>query len=119
MPRTYQDKDGSRRNTGRNPFAAAQDPDGVGADTERIANWDTRPEEVVRVILGFLQRGQAIMFGISRDGGVVSVAVNYGEKQWARKYAHDEQELIGVIHQLAVFLREEEAKETQAKLDRT
>jgi hypothetical protein len=111
MPRARSDKDGGRTSGARHYLAPEVDPFSAGSDTERIEDWDTRPEEFVEVVLGFLGYGQAVMFGVSRDGGSVSVAINIGEKQWSRKHARDAGELIGIIHELALFLKEKRARE--------
>jgi hypothetical protein len=66
---------------------------------------------VTAVILGLLSRGQAVMFGVSRDGGTISIGVNVGEKQWSRKYVHDEGEWIAVIHEMAVRIAEDSQRE--------
>lgn len=114
MPRSQKDKDGGRIGGQRHYLAPDVDPFSSGASTNDVADWDTRPEEFVRVVMGFLGRGQAVMFGVSRDGGSVSVGVNVGEKQWSRRTARDEGELIGIIHELALWLREREAMESPA-----
>lgn len=84
-----------------NPFAAS-------ADTEKIDEWDIRPDQLAEFVLGYLARGQAVMFGVSRDGGSVSIAVNVGEKQWARKHCQDAGEFIGVVYDAVRRIRAED-----------
>jgi len=114
MPRAATDKDGNKRAGGRHFLAPPLNPFSMGADTSSIDLWDSRPEEIVSVILRFLARGQAIMIGVSQDGGTVSIGVNTGEKQWSRKYAHDEGEWIGIWHEMHRFL---ESQGIGAKID--
>jgi hypothetical protein len=68
---------------------------------------------LTKVVLGFLARGQALMFGVSRNGDAVSIGVNVGEKQWSRRTARDAGELIGIIHELALWLQQREIEERQ------
>jgi hypothetical protein len=53
------------------------------------------------------------MFGVSRNGDAVSIGVNVGEKQWSRRTARDAGELIGIIHELALWLQQREIEERQ------
>lgn len=113
MPHKPADKDGARLIGARHFLAPAIDPFSSGADTERINQWDTRPDEFVKVVLGFLARGQAVMFGTSYSGDAVSVAVSVGEKRWSRRTARDEGELIGIMHELALWLQQRDIEERQ------
>lgn len=115
MPRGASDKDGNRRSGGRHFLAPPLNPFSMGVDTDTIDLWDSRPEEIVSVILRFLARGQAIMIGVSREGDEVSVAVNVGDRQWSRKRARDEGEWIGIWHEMHRFL---ESQGIGEKLDR-
>ncbi len=111
MPHKPLIKDGGRTNGARHYLAPTVDPFSSDADVESIADWDIRPEQLAEFVLGYLGRGQAVMFGVSRDGGSVSIAVNIGEKQWSRKNVQDAGEFIGVVYDAVRRLRVEELPE--------
>lgn len=105
MPRGSRPQDGEQRTGARHRYAPAIDPFSSSADTERIDCWDVRPDEMAQVILGYLNNGQALMFGVSSDGGAVRVGLAVGDKQWRWKTCSDAGEFIGVIHEMALALR--------------
>lgn len=112
MPRDSKFKDGGSVRGGRHYLAPAIDPWAADADTDGIENWDSRPDEIAEAILGFLARGQAIMIGVSTDGGTVSIGINTGPKKWSRQYARDGGEWIGIWHHLVRTLRMAKLPET-------
>lgn len=111
MPHKPADKDGRGKGGGRHYLAPPVNPFSADADTEKIDEWDIRPDQLAEFVLGYLARGQAVMFGVSRDGGSVSIAVNIGEKQWARKHCVDAGEFIGVVYDAVRRLRADDDKE--------
>ena len=111
MPHKPLDKGGNRTNGSRHYLAPPVNPFAADASTDSISDWDIRPDQLAEFVLGYLGRGQAVMFGVSRDGGSVSIAVNIGEKQWARKHCVDAGEFIGVIYDAVRRLRIEELPE--------
>lgn len=109
MPRGRNFKDGGGSGADRHAWAPPVDPFSSGATTDGLADWDVRSEELAAMILGYLANGQAVMFGVSRDGNMVSVGINVGEGQWRRKHARDAGELIGIVHEAVLALRGREA----------
>lgn len=105
MSRGGRPQDGEVRSGQRHKLAPAIDPWSAGADTEAIDQWDTRPEELSEVILGFLANGQGVMFARTSDGGAVRIGLSVGPKQWKWKQATDAGEFIGIIHEMALALK--------------
>lgn len=68
--------------------------------TDSIADWDIKPEALAELILGALAHNHAIMFGVSRNGGAVSIAVKSGDAPWQRKYCDDGFDFVELVDQM-------------------
>lgn len=111
-------KDGGRTNaTGRHFLAPPVDPFSSNASVDRISDWDIRPEQLAEFVLGFLGNGQAVMFGVGKDGRSVRVAVNFGEKDWRGETVRDAGEFIGVVYAAVRRLREAQNPEEAIEPD--
>ena len=77
---------------------------GSDASVDGIQDWDLKPEVLAQVVLGALAHGQAIMFGVTRDGTGVSIAVKQGEFPWQRKYVHDGYDMVELLDAMAARL---------------
>lgn len=71
------------------------------SSAEGVRDWDLKPGRLESAILGVLGNGHGIMFGVTRDGGAVSVTIYAGEDK-QRKYCSDSIELDDLLDLIAI-----------------